>query len=89
MNNAEIPKSTSILTSADGEVEFSPYAFCLEAQNGNVTFTTLNENTDAGNDVAAQPEGATLIDGKRLYGRYVRVEVASGELICYEKNNIN
>ena len=85
----EIPKRTLILTSSDGEVKFSPYAFCLEAQGGDVTFTTLLENYGGENAVAAQAEDGTLGEGKRLYGRYVTIEVDSGTLLCYEKDNIN
>jgi hypothetical protein len=85
----EIPKKTLILEAADGEVGLSvlsPYAFCLEAQNGDVTFTTLNENTDSVADTAAQAETKTLRQDKRLYGRYVRIEVATGELLVYVKD---
>jgi len=84
----EVPIKTEIINSGDGLRAYSPYAFCLEAQGGNVTFTALKESTPDEVNVDAQALPATLYQDKRLYGQYTQVQVATGSLIVYIKKKV-
>ncbi len=78
-----IPYKTLEISSSDGLVNVPAtysgrYAVALEAQQGDVAFTTL---TDAGDASGYQTAG--LLDGKMVFGRFDTVEVASGTLTIH------
>lgn len=80
-----IPIKTEELSSADGLVNLPAtyngrHAVALEAQSGDVTFTTL---TDAGATSDYQSDG--LLDGKIIYGRFDTIHVATGTATIHLK----
>ena len=85
-----IPRKTVEIVSADGEVDivatYGSVAVALEAPNGDVAFTTLDElNEQTGTESASSWETDGIPDGKIIYGRFCTVEVSSGDLWIHLK----
>lgn len=80
-----IPDKTVVVTSSDGEVNLlTAYkrgpAVAIEATNGEVTFTKLEEQDHAGTSATSDLAGETLRDGKTWYGNFTTIHCAANEV---------
>ena len=77
--------SNILLTDTTALTSLDPPVVCIEAFGADATFTTLTGNVTK-NGVSTAAVGAdfgTLEDGRRLYGKFTDITLASGTVMLY------